>query len=191
MTAGENEVKRKSSKTQSPQSAQGPAGPIAHSLQIAEDIAFQERDWRAERIAWVVMALIVAAAMLGLFSVGPLSATRTVDPYGAMEIEYSRFLRLSAPTKMTLRLRPEAGSASGFALILDEHFIEAFRINSVAPSPARSLAAASGLRLEFASSGEPRAAVTLHLEPIRFGRISPQIALPGGANLRLPMFVYP
>jgi hypothetical protein len=184
-------VKRNRRKNKSAPSAQGQTAPIARSMQIDDDIAFHQRDWFAERIVWAVMALIVTAALLGLFSSGPLSAARSADPSGAMEVEYPRFLRLSAPAMMTLRLRRETAPADGFAFILDERFVETFRINSVVPPPVRSLAAGGGLRLEFASSGEPRATVTLHLEPIRFGATTPQVALPGGASVRLPAFVYP
>lgn len=184
-------MKRNLHRNKSAPSAKGQAEPIARSLQLDDDMAFHERDWRVERIAWAGMALIVAAAMLGLFSAGPLSAARTAHPSGAMEIEYSRFARLGAPTRMTLRLRLEAGSVNGFALILDEPFIQAFRIGSIVPPPVRSLAVGGGMRLEFASSGEPQAAIKLHLEPIRFGAISPRVALPSGASLRLPIFVYP
>lgn len=161
------------------------------SLQIDDDMTFHELDWRAERIAWVLMALIVTAALLGLFSTGPLSAGRAAHPSGAMEVEYSRFLRLGTPAKMTLRVRPEAASANGFALSLDARFIEAFRIGGITPPPLRSFAAADGMRLEFATSGEAPAIIRLHLEPIRFGWVYPRIAFPGGTDLRLPIFVYP
>jgi hypothetical protein len=184
-------VKRNRRKNKSAPSAQGQTAPIARSLQINDDMAFHKRDWFAERVAWIVMSLIVIAALLGLFSAGPLSAARAAHPSGAMEIEYPRFLRLGAPAMMTLRLVPQAVPADSFAFILDEPFVETFRIDNVVPPPVRTLAAGGGLRLEFASSGEPRATVTLHVEPIRFGAVSPQVALPGGANLRLPAFVYP
>ena len=184
-------MKRNPRRNKSTPSGKSQAAPAARSLQIDDDMAFHERDWIAERIAWAMMALIVMAALLGLFSSGPLSAARSADPSGAMEVEYSRFLRLGTPGKMTLRLRPQSAPADGFAFILDERFVETFRIISVSPPPVRSLTAGGGLRLEFASSGEPGAAVTLHLEPLRFGAVSPQVALPGGANLRLPIFVHP
>ena len=40
-------------------------------LEIDEDLPFQRREWFAERVAWAVMALLIAAALLGLFGTGP------------------------------------------------------------------------------------------------------------------------
>jgi hypothetical protein len=154
-------------------------------------MAFQRHDWRAERVAWAAMALIVVAALLGLFSSGPLSTARKGGSADELEVSYSRFMRLSAPEYMTVRLRRKAGSEDGFALLLDDRFIAAFRIVQVTPPPARSFAAGEGLRMEFASSGADHAAITLHLEPLRSGWMSPQVALPGGPGFQLPMIVYP
>lgn len=50
-----------------------------HVLDEGRDIAYQRREWIAQRIGWVTIALLVVAALLGLLgSVGP-SATGTHD----------------------------------------------------------------------------------------------------------------
>ncbi|WP_324277336.1 hypothetical protein [Blastococcus brunescens] len=35
-------------------------------LQVADHDAFQRREWKAERIGWVLMVLLVVAALVGL-----------------------------------------------------------------------------------------------------------------------------
>lgn len=40
-------------------------------LKVSEDMAFQHRTWVVQRVAWAALALLLIAAMLGLFSVGP------------------------------------------------------------------------------------------------------------------------
>jgi hypothetical protein len=154
-------------------------------------MAFQHRDWIAERIAWAFMAMLVAAAMLGVFSVGPLSAARTADAAGTLEAEYSRFMRLNAPATLKLHVRPGTELQNGFALQLDESFVDDFSIVSVLPSPVRSVAAGKELRMEFASMDGGEAVVSFEIRPLRFGSASPQIALPRGPALRLPVFIYP
>ena len=126
-------MKRKADRSKSPKSSADPARPPGRSLQLAEDMAFQERNWRAERIAWMAMALTVLAALLGLFGSGPLSEARSADPSGALEVSYSRFLRLSAPASITVKARPAPAPAERFALQLDAEFTQAFRIASVTP----------------------------------------------------------
>lgn len=42
---------------------------------IKEDMAFQRATWRAQRIGWLILWLIVVLALLGLFSDGLLSTS--------------------------------------------------------------------------------------------------------------------
>src|SRR3712207_4138009 len=45
-------------------------------LEVAEDLTFQRREWAAQRVGWVLLALVIAAALAGLLGRGPLSTTR-------------------------------------------------------------------------------------------------------------------
>jgi hypothetical protein len=65
-------------------------------LEIPEDLPFQRREWVAERVAWAVMALLIAGALLGFFGTGPLSRTTAGDEAGPLWLEYERFARLLA-----------------------------------------------------------------------------------------------
>ncbi|HET8720461.1 MAG TPA: hypothetical protein VFM24_00430, partial [Nitrospira sp.] len=54
------------------------AGPIKRidpspGIQFDQDLRFQERIWRIERVGWLAMAAILFAAVLGLFGRGLLS----------------------------------------------------------------------------------------------------------------------
>lgn len=64
--------------------SRGPAAPQAvertrgevhrvGDLEIEEDLDHQRRCWKLERASWAVMALVLLAAMAGLFGSGPLS----------------------------------------------------------------------------------------------------------------------
>ena len=77
-------------------------------LEIAQDLAFQRREWTIQRVAWAVMALVALAGLLGLFGgAGPL--TRAAAGNGALRLDYARFERKHAPTE--LRLQVAAGVA--------------------------------------------------------------------------------
>ncbi len=56
--------------------------PPPRTLDVEEDMAFQRRNWRAERIGWAAMVAIVIAAVLGLFASGPLSWATAQTPTG-------------------------------------------------------------------------------------------------------------
>ncbi len=42
-------------------------------LEVAQDRTFQRRSWTIQRVGWVVMLLVAAAALAGLTGSGPLS----------------------------------------------------------------------------------------------------------------------
>jgi hypothetical protein len=161
--------------------------PQTGSLELSEDCAFQQANWRAERIAWVVMAAIIATAMLGLFSVGPLSNGRATDPGNSIQVEYSRFMRLSAAQTFRIHL---AAPSDGFALEFDRAFTEMLKLERVTPEPVRALAG-ERLRLEFASSSGQPAVVIVHAEPIRFGPAMFRVSLGAAAPAELPVFIHP
>ena len=71
-------------------------------LQVGEDLAFQERQWKVERIGWALMALIALAGLAGLFGGGPLSAATVGGDNLPLEVMYGRFVRHRTPTELTL-----------------------------------------------------------------------------------------
>src|SRR5207244_1281265 len=74
------------------------------SLPVPEDMEFQQRAWRAERIAWGVMGIFVLLALLGLFSSGFFSAASTATPDGAVTVDYDRFARKTARSNFSIRI---------------------------------------------------------------------------------------
>jgi hypothetical protein len=50
-------------------------------FQIDEDLNFQRREWKIQRAGWVTMALVIIAALLGVFGAGPLSSA-TIETEG-------------------------------------------------------------------------------------------------------------
>jgi hypothetical protein len=66
-------------------------------LEIEEYIGFQRRDWAVRHIAWAILALVVLAALLGLFGNGILSKANLGDDEMPLQLEYERFGRYKAP----------------------------------------------------------------------------------------------
>jgi hypothetical protein len=165
--------------------------PPPRSLDIEEDMAFQLRDWMVERIGWAVMALIVLAAALGLFSTGPLSWTTARDAQDTLVVEYERFLRQSSPVTMKLKVAPQAVTAEGVILEINEAFADAFRITEIQPQPARSSAIPGGMRFRFETAPNAPATIYFHLSPEDIGFSRPGLGLGGQERLVLPTFIYP
>lgn len=85
---------------------------------------FQRRMWRAQRIAWVVMATVIVAAAMGAFGDGPLSATERRSASGATTIAYHRVVRAQAPFDLELRAAGTTGDRITVAVApsLARHF---------------------------------------------------------------------
>jgi hypothetical protein len=109
--------------------------PRHGDLEIQEDLPFQQREWIAERVAWAVMALLVAAALLGDFGTGPLSRTTAGDEAGPMWLEYDRFVRLLAPAPLRVQLGPGAARDGMVRLWIDRRYIDSFELQQVTPQP--------------------------------------------------------
>jgi len=86
-------------------------------LDINQDLAFQRRSWSLQRIGWGLIALVLIAALLGLFGHGPLSEATTDDPSLPIRLAYERFGRFGSP--LVLRIRVEPAAAIARQVILD------------------------------------------------------------------------
>ncbi len=118
--------------------------------EFEEDIEFQRRFWNIERVAWIVFALLIAAALAGLTGAGgPLAHATVQTPYGS--IEYPRVARWQATDDMIVRLSPTAGAIADIEL--DRRFVENFEIVSIQPGPASSTVTPQGMRYSFDVAG--------------------------------------
>lgn len=160
------------------------------TVQVAEDMAFQKRTWAVERIAWVVMALLLVAALLGLFSVGPLSRTQAGSPE-ALRVNYERFQRYQAPSTMRLDLGPAAIAAGEASIHLGKALVEAVQIEQIRPEPREAAAVGGGLRLVFDVVPEQPASIYFQIRPQKIGFIDGSIGLPDGTTVDIGQFVYP
>lgn len=143
-------------------------------LQLAEDRRFQERFWTAERVAWGVFSLVLAAALAGLTGAGGVlsNATRQV---GDARIAYPAISRWTASDTLSI----EPGAAETLAVRLGPDFLDGFEIETVWPEPASSVSTPEGLRLQFRVEGEAAAPITLGLQARKAGRVRYEVAVNG------------
>jgi hypothetical protein len=168
-----------------------PQASPPRALEIEEDMAFQRRNWLAERIGWAIMALVLVAAALGAFAVGPLSWTTARDAAGTLVVEYERMQRQSAPATVKVRIAPQAVTAEGVTIEVDEAFADAFKITEIRPQPAQSMAVANGMRFRFDAAPNEPATIYFHLSPENVGFATPHLGLGGRDRVALPTFIYP
>jgi hypothetical protein len=161
-------------------------------LEIDQDLDFQHRSWMVQRVGWIVMPLIVLAALLGLLGPGPLSSATVGSEAGSLWLEYDRFGHYQGP--MTLRFHLGVGSApEGMArLRLNQDYVEKIQIEQVTPEPERVEMASDGLIYTFqVAKPNQDMIITFHLRPNNFGPLTGQIGLAEAQSLRFSQFIYP
>jgi hypothetical protein len=118
-------------------------------LQIDEDMGFQRLDWAAERVAWSFLSLVILAALLGLFSRGPLSEAEARDADGALRVTYERFLRHGTASSLDIEAGPPATQAEQVKLRLRGSMLRGLQIQTVRPTPLESHLAEDGWIMTF------------------------------------------
>ena len=161
-----------------------------NSLEIEEDPAYQRRIWKIERIAWVSIAALILAALLGLFGGGLLSEAQTSDASGSLQVEYARLARLSAPIRLQLHaLAPRAGEARFW---VSRAYLDGMRVESISPPPERVETSGDKLIYLFrVTDAATPLDITFHLTAQQTGRLRGQTGTDWGAQASFHSFIYP
>lgn len=156
----------------------------SRSVPVEENMALQIRIWRMERLGWYGLLLLVALALAGLFSKGPLSHVQVGGAQDALQVEYQRFARNGAHSPLKVSLQ------SVSQLHIGGELLEGFSIESIQPVPARSASdGAGGLILDFTDDA-PRIVVSLRLTADGVGAYRSTLEA-AGQRVELSQFIYP
>jgi hypothetical protein len=163
-------------------------------LEITQDLEHARLEWRFERVGWVVMAVLLVAALLGLLGPGPLSST-TVGEGSALWGEYDRFVRYQAPQVLRLHVRPK-GTDSLVRLRLSRTFVDRVEMMEVNPEPLHIEADSSHFSYLFARGDASHTSAdsltfTFKYQPEEFGKMEIEAEVPDLHLLRFNQFVYP
>jgi len=149
------------------------------------------REWVMQRIGWACMAALCAAALLGVFGHGPLSAVEASSG-PALRVEYARFGRWDAPMRMTIRCQ---SSQPELSLLFDRNYWSDLEIDQITPPPqSSSLSSDSRSVLVRFETGTAPIVVDIDARPRRSGRLTCDLRIdgaPDGAAVRIEQFVYP
>ena len=125
------------------------------TLELDQDLAFQHRDWRRERLGWVIIGLILLAALCGLFGHHPLARATSQSANGHLTIEYDRTARYESSAEVTVTVTP-AGTGDGeTALWFDVDYLDSFTVVAVSPQPVRGKARGGERAFVFETDGAP------------------------------------
>ena len=160
-------------------------------LEIDEDIVIENRTWTAERVAWVLMGILLLAVLLGFTGNGGLTGInkRMVGSQSTgIAVEYDRFLRREAPAEIRVTLFATSSEAAR-ELQFSRDFFEKVQVDQVVPEPAQVTTHESGITYKFAGTS-PTMPITFYLQPKYMG--SQEIRVQAdGRSVSFSQFVYP
>lgn len=156
----------------------------AGELEQFEDMPFQHLTWRLQRIAWVVLTALLAAALAGTFGDGPVSrARRTGD---SVAIEYERFVRRGRPARMVVEISPGVQAAE---LKLAPDLATSLAVESLLPPPEHVVVSHQAVTLRFAADRPDRMQFILVFQ--QPGVWDSWVAVNDAAPVRFRQIVYP
>ena len=151
----------------------------------------QRIEWRVERIAWLVMGLLLLASLLGLFGYGPVSRTTLGQP-GTLTLEHERLQRSSAPSEWKFVAAAALARDGLLRIRIDERLVEAMHIDAVTPQPRAVIAGDGYTEFVFdVADGRGDVHIKFDYRPVTFGRSRGRIAIAGAPPIHVDQFVYP
>jgi hypothetical protein len=162
------------------------------SLEIAQNLGFQRKEWRVQRIGWVVMALLILASLLGLTGRGVLARASIGDTGSRLQLTYSRFDRLEAPTTLDLQIAGDAVTGEQVELSVDRDYLQSVHVEQVVPEPEEVRSAGNRLTYVFGvDEPEQPMTITFDLRHTSFGPKSGEVGLADEPALDFGQFVFP
>lgn len=162
------------------------------SIELYEDVDFQRRQWRWQRFGWVLMCLFAAAGLLGYFGDGPYSAGVASSTDGALRLDYERFARRDAVSRLRVTLAPQALVDGHVELRVGNDYLRNVQIHAITPEPEQSIAGAEDVAYRFAGAASGRELVIWFVvETQKAGMQQLRIGASGGTGLAARQLVFP
>lgn len=127
------------------------------------------------------MAVIMLAALLGLFAEGPLSGTSHNSR--SLAIKHERFARYSLPTDYTVSFE------SNTPLHLSDNFQDYYRVK-ITPEPARQIYNDAYTTYLFDENSGQRVKARIEATPIKSGHFSGKIGAGADTFIEISQFIY-
>ena len=160
------------------------------AIAVGEDLDFQRKWWKFERVVWTFFALILVADLTGLLGRGPLANAKRQTSDGALTLKYERVLRENTASIMTILPAESALHNGKLQLFMSDSILKEFGAARIIPQPETSIVGGGGVTYTFPASSSPMT-VQFELKPSFIGSHAFTVAIPGGEALHASSVVLP
>lgn len=151
---------------------------VGDELAVGEDLEFQRKWWRFEKIVWIVFLIIVLLDLAGVFGRGPVASVHRRSSNHLMLIDYERIQRFSTPSIMTIHFDPAAVKDGKIQLWVSDSLVKELGNQRIVPQPISSVIGNGGILYTFGSSPLPDS-IGFALQPSNPGIWHFQMHIPG------------
>ena len=160
-------------------------------LEIDQDLAFERRHWTVQRIGSVIGALIVVAALLGVFGSGPLSAATAGDEE-SLAVHYQRFVRFQGQGELVIVVGANLAREGQVEFWLATEFLDDIDLQGISPEPDEvRLAGDRQVFVFLVDDPAQPVQVTFTYVPNGLGKVSGAAGLVDGPRVSFTQFGYP
>ena len=152
-----------------------------NDLEIDQDLDFQRREWRYQRVGIGVLFAFVLAAALGVTGMGgPLSKGSVRDQDGHLIAEYERFVRRHARSQVRLMIENTSGEVR---IAINTSYLNQVAWRSIVPPP-EAVVAEGNRRILLFRSASPQLLIQAEIEPQVAGSVHAEISAADGPAIR-------
>ncbi len=163
---------------------------MRHDFEVEQDLRFQYREWQGERIGWVIIALLIGAALGGFFGHHPLARVTGHTPDGRLFIQYDRYARYEATVDLLVMLEPGKDGSNLVRLWFDPHYLDSLKVVAVSPVPLRGEAREGGRAFVFQTDGS-RFTATVSIQFESMGLVHGSVWADDGSPIMVSHVVWP
>ena len=163
---------------------------MRNDLEVDQDLHFQSREWRAERIGWLIIASLLLAAAFGVFGGHPLAKVTVQTSDGRLSIQYDRYTRYQTNVEFLVTLVPDQDGSGLASLWFDPEYLDNLKVLAVSPMPVRGEAREGGRAFVFQTDGS-RFTASLSVQFETMGWVRGSVWTDQGKPLALSHLVWP
>ncbi len=155
------------------------------------NIAFQRKQFVAERIGWIAMGAALLWALVGGFGEGLISHKRSSNPGETCSIAYERFGRRDAPMQLRVTFSP-LPPGDNVTLHFNRAFLDSVKLQRVTPDYQAMIGDREGASLVFeAMPADEDHQITIEYKPEGIGPLPIEVKPSHSAAMTIHQFIYP
>jgi len=163
---------------------------VNHEVAVGEDLDFQRKWWKFEKIVWIIFTLVLVLDLAGVFGRGWLAKQERKAEDGSIDVKYERIERTSTPSIMTINFGSSAIRDGQATLYVSNSLVKELAAQRVVPAPKSTVIGDGGLTYVFPASDAP-ASVEFALEPTGPGLRHFLLRVPGSQPVQADVVVMP